>query len=125
VGHAEFYAAVWRPQKVAWCDGWASLRYFADNDGSRTDGGPDRFSREPAFGCFQATAGYGLGFDFLLGIYHATWEKGDSRKTATEVRNLGRVVDEMKGSPRRGERRLHCGGLQPGPREAGRRDELE
>ena len=95
-GYAEFYAAVWRPKKIAWCDGWTALRYFTDNDGSRRGRGPDRFLREPAYGCFQAVTGQGLGFDFLLGIYHATWEKGDSAKTAAEVRNLDRVVDEMK-----------------------------
>jgi hypothetical protein len=102
-GYAEFYAAVWRRQKVAWCEGWRSLRYFTDNDGSPRSRGLDRFSREPAYGCFRAIARHELGFDFFLGIYHATWEKGDSAKTAAEVRNLDRVVDEMKRA-RAGER---------------------
>src|SRR6187549_1269313 len=52
-GHAEFYAALWRPEKVAWCESWSGLRYFSDNDGSRAGDGADRFKREPAYGCFQ------------------------------------------------------------------------
>lgn len=97
-GHAEFYAAVWRPDRVTWCDGWASLEYFTDNDGSSTGAGRDQFRREPAYGCFRVVAAGDRGFDFLLGIYHATWDGGDSKKTADEVRNLGSVVDEMKRS---------------------------
>lgn len=101
-GHAEFYAALWRPGKVAWCEGWSGLRYFSDNDGSRASGGADRFSREPAYGCFQVGRGAPLSFDFLLGIYHATWAHGDGAQISAEAAELGLVVDEMKRA-RRGE----------------------
>ena len=96
VGHAEFYAALWRPEKVAWCEGWSELRYFSDHDGSRAGSGADRFQREPAYGCFQAAPAPAVGFDFLLGIYHATWARGDHAQISAEVRQLGLVVDEMK-----------------------------
>ncbi|HKO91683.1 MAG TPA: endonuclease/exonuclease/phosphatase family protein [Polyangiaceae bacterium] len=108
-GHAEFYAALWRPEKVAWCESWSMLRYFSDNDGSHAGSGADRFRREPAYGCFQATPQADVGFDFLLGIYHATWARGDSAQTAAEVRQLELVVDEMK-QARQGENDLLLAG---------------
>jgi len=108
-GHAEFYAALWRPQKVAWCESWSELRYFSDHDGSQAGSGADRFQREPAYGCFQAAPDANVGFDFLLGIFHATWARGDSAQTSAEVRQLGLVIDEMKGA-RRGENDLLLAG---------------
>ena len=81
------------------------MRYFNDNDGSRAAGGADRFKREPAYGCFQVARGGAVGFDFLLGIYHATWARGDSAQISAEAGELGRVMDEMKRA-RRGENDL-------------------
>jgi len=104
-GHAEFYAALWRPAKVVWCESWSGLRYFSDNDGSPTGSGADRFQREPAYGCFQAAPGGALGFDFLLGIYHATWARGHGARISAEAAELGLVIDEMRRA-RRGENDL-------------------
>jgi hypothetical protein len=72
--------------------GCSIIKHFTDNDGLPRSRGPDRFSREPAYGCFQAIAGGGLGFDFLLGVYHATWEKGDLG-ALPELKAKARVID--------------------------------
>jgi len=100
-GHAEYYAVLWRIGVVTHCGGAATLDYFADNDGSPGGSGPDRFQREPAFGCFRSVqqapdaAGRRPGTDFVLGLYHARWSDGDERAIAAEVRQLGLVFEAM------------------------------
>lgn len=87
-GSAEFYAILFRPQRVQLCDGWSDLRYAPDDD--------DVFSREPAFACFVTFTGNGSsGFDFLLAAYHARWADGDTVEIQDEVRNLDDVFATM------------------------------
>ncbi|MGE0465341.1 MAG: SH3 domain-containing protein [Steroidobacteraceae bacterium] len=101
-GSAEFYAILFRPQRVQLCDGWTDLRYAPD------DG--DVFSREPAFACFVTfTADGSSGFDFLLAAYHARWADGDTVEIQDEVRNLDDVFAAM-GATRPGERDLLIAG---------------
>lgn len=103
-GNAEFYAVVYRTQRVAPCAGWASLRYLPDNDGSDTGSGPDVFDREPAFGCFEARSPQGAaGFDFMLAAYHAKWADGDGEEIQSEVEHATEVFGAM-GEARPGER---------------------
>lgn len=85
-GHAEFYAVLYRTDRISQCSGWTGLRYVNDPQ--------DRFSREPSFGCFVATNS-GNRFDFLLAGYHATWSDGDTDIIAEEVTNLTDVFQQM------------------------------
>ena len=72
VGHSEFYAIFYRTTLVRPCTGWTNLVYHDDNDGSGNDTGQDHFSREPAYGCFEAPQNNSnVGIDFLLAAYHA------------------------------------------------------
>jgi hypothetical protein len=94
VGHAEFYAVVFRKDAVRPCDGWHGLRYHQDGDGS--DGGISLFDREPAFACFVSEgAALDNHFDFLLGAYHATWSDGDTDMISQEVSHLLEVFPTM------------------------------
>ena len=96
-GDAEFYAILYRPQRIQPCDGWSALRYLADNDGSASGSGPDLFSREPAFGCFAARLANGsTGFDFMLAAYHARWESGNTAAIKNEVKHVTKVFEAMK-----------------------------
>jgi len=95
-GNAEFYAVVYRTQRIEPCSGWSSLRYLADNDGSGAGSGPDVFDREPAFGCFEALSPQGAtGFDFMLGAYHARWADGDREAIQDEVEHVTEVFGAM------------------------------
>ena len=95
-GSAEFYAILYRESLVRPCVGWTSLRYFPDNDGSGNDSGPDLFSREPAFACFEAGFDSGsVGVDFILAAYHATWSEGNEDEIVEEVSNLDSVFTAM------------------------------
>jgi len=89
-GHAEFYAVVYRTSRVTPCVGWSALIYHVDNDGGSTGTGEDRFSREPAFGCFVAG-----NFDFILAPYHAVWADGDIDDISAEVGNIDDVFASM------------------------------
>lgn len=101
-GSAEFYAILFRPQRVELCDGWTDLRYAPDDD--------DVFSREPAFACFVTFTGNGSsGFDFLLAAYHARWADGDTVEIQDEVRHLEDVFSAMAAA-RPGERDLLIAG---------------
>ena len=92
-GHAEHYGVLMRRSVVRMCDGWQGLRYHPDHDGGPDGSGPNRFSREPAYGCFVSG-----GFDFLLAAYHATWSDGRTADISDEVANLGDVLGNMSGA---------------------------
>ncbi|MFO7599440.1 MAG: SH3 domain-containing protein [Candidatus Desulfacyla sp.] len=101
-GNSEFYAVVYRKDRVRPCEGWDTLRYQVDNDGSDTGQGPDHFSREPAYGCFASPVDGAIGVDFLLGAYHARWAGGDTSAIQGEAEQLDAVFDAM-GAARPGE----------------------
>jgi len=102
-GNAEFYAVLYRTQRIEPCGGRTSLRYLQDNDGSGSSTDPDIFSREPAFGCFAARLANGsTGFDFMIAAYHATWADGDTQEIQAEVRHVTEVFAAM-GQARPGE----------------------
>jgi hypothetical protein len=95
-GNAEFYAVVWRTAEVRPCAGWTGLRYVSDNDGGPNGTGDNNFEREPAYGCFAAGPDETrVGFDFLLAVYHATWEEGATPAIQAEVGHVTRVFEEM------------------------------
>jgi hypothetical protein len=93
---AEYYAILYRRDRVRPCSGWDGLRYVPDNDGSGNTGGPDHFLREPAFGCFEAGAPSAPGVDFLLAVYRAPTADGDAAETAAEVGHLDEVFTAMR-----------------------------
>lgn len=96
-GNAEFYAILYRSQRIHACDGWTALQYMVDNDGSSSGSGPDLFSREPAFGCFAVRLANGAtGFDFMLAAYHARWEEGNTTAIKNEVKHIPKVFEAMK-----------------------------
>ena len=92
----EHYAILYRRERVRPCAGWETLRYAADNDGSGHGAAPDRFLREPAFGCFEAGDAAAPGVDFLLAAYRAPWADGDAADVAAEVAQLGDVFTAMQ-----------------------------
>lgn len=95
-GSAEFYAIVYRKDRVRPCPGWTDLRYSQDNNGSGHGVGEDHFAREPAYGCFEAGFVSGPpGIDFLLAAYHATWSDGNEDEIVSEVSHLKDVFTEM------------------------------
>jgi hypothetical protein len=95
-GNAEFYAVFYRSDRIDPCAGWNSLRYLPDNDGSVSSAGLDVFSREPAFGCFEARRTDGAtGLDFMLGVYHARWADGDTAEIQDEVEHVTDVFQAM------------------------------
>ena len=95
-GNAEFYAVVYRAQMIDPCAGWTSLRYLTDNDGGAASSGPDVFSREPAYGCFEVRLPQGAeGFDFMLAAYHARWDDGDREDIQDEVEHVTEVFGAM------------------------------
>ncbi len=95
-GHAEFYAIIYRTSLIEPCPGWTGLVYHQDNDGGASGTGPNRFSREPAFGCFQAPAGGpAVGVDFVLAAYHAHWGSGTLGPIQAEVSHLDDVFASM------------------------------
>jgi len=105
-GSAEFYAIAYRKDTVRPCTGWTSLQYYPDNDGGPQGTGPDQFAREPAFACFEA--GFdsgGVGVDFMLAAYHATWSDGNEDEIVDEVSNLDSVFTAM-GQAKPGEKDL-------------------
>jgi len=109
-GSAEFYAIVYRINRVRPCNGWPSLRVHTDSDGSNDGSGPDIFSREPAFGCFIAIRSDGTGgTDFLLAAYHARWADGDITDIQSEVAHLSAVFASMSQAAS-GERDLFIAG---------------
>jgi hypothetical protein len=78
-GNSEFYAVVYRTERISPCAGWTALQYVADHDGGPAGSGTDIFAREPAFGCFAARLANGTtGFDFMLAAFHARWEGGNT-----------------------------------------------
>jgi hypothetical protein len=91
---AEYYAILYRPDRVRPCAGWDGLRYTPDGDGSGTSNGVDHFLREPAFACFEAGDASAPGVDFLLAAYHAP--EGDAGDVAAEVSHFGDVFSAMK-----------------------------
>jgi hypothetical protein len=95
-GSAEFYAILFRPERVHLCDGWAGLRYHTDNTGEAGSTGVDEFSREPAFACFATTLADGSpGFDFVLAAYHAVFAEGDVSDIQNEVEHIPEVFASM------------------------------
>ena len=108
-GSAEYYAILFRENRVAICEGWEGLVYHEDNDGTQGEDEPDLFEREPGFACLQSHRnGTKTGFDFMLGAYHARW-KGGIEKRREEVKNLGGVFRAM-GAARLGEKDLIVAG---------------
>jgi hypothetical protein len=93
---AEYYAVLYRRERVRACSGWDGLRYTPDNDGSDRASGPDHFLREPAFGCFEAGDPSAPGVDFLLAAYRAPVADGDAGDVAAEVAHLDDVFTAMK-----------------------------
>jgi hypothetical protein len=103
-GHAEYYAIFYRRALIRPCAGWGALIYYTDNDGGATGSGVDHFSREPAFGCFEAPVNdSSVGIDFMLAAYHARWADGHVNEISAEVGHLGEVFGAM-GTARPGER---------------------
>ena len=101
-GNAEFYAVIWRTSSsVRPCAGWTALRFHVDNDGGPSGSGPDRFSREPAFGCYEFGPVGAPVADFILAAYHATFQS--TAETSAEVGHLGNVFASMQAA-RPGER---------------------
>jgi hypothetical protein len=95
-GNAEFYAILYRIALVHPCSGWNDLIYYPDNDGSGTDTGPDLFSREPAYGCFEAPLNVNdIGVDFLIAGYHARWAGGNRDEIKAEVDHIDDVFTAM------------------------------
>jgi hypothetical protein len=85
--HAEYYAVLYRPERVAPCAELAALRFIDDADGSAASGEAGLFLREPAFGCYRTALALGAR-DFLLGVYHARWGDGNAGEIADEVRHI-------------------------------------
>lgn len=109
-GNSEFYAIFYRQEIVHPCNGWDHLIFYVDNDGSSTGSGVDHFSREPAFGCFEASVNdSSVGIDFLLAAYHATWSGGNTNMISAEVSHLDDVFETMK-LRRSGERDIFIAG---------------
>ena len=109
-GNAEFYAVIYRRGLIRPCAQWGELRYHSDNDGSTSGVGGDIFSREPAFGCFEAPLNTNaVGIDFLLAAYHARWSDGDKAAIAAEVSRLDDVFTSMS-EARPGEKDLIIAG---------------
>ena len=109
-GSAEFYAVIYRRALLRPCAQWGELRYHSDNDGSASGVGVNVFSREPAFGCFEAPLNTNdIGIDFLLGVYHARWSKGDKKAISAEVSRLDDVFASMS-EARPGEKDLILAG---------------
>lgn len=105
-GSAEFYAILYRTETVRTCSGWDTLVFIEDNDGTGNDTRPDYFSREPAFGCFEAPTKAGTtGFDFLLSAYHARWSRGNTTQIKEEVGHLKTLFQFME-TARPGEKDL-------------------
>jgi endonuclease/exonuclease/phosphatase family metal-dependent hydrolase len=108
--NSEFYAILYRIPVIRPCSGWKSLMYHKENDGGPNGAGPDFFSREPAFGCFEApTKNNQVGLDFLLAGYHARWEGGDTNATIAEVGHLKEIFQSMA-QARSGEKDLIIAG---------------
>lgn len=97
VGHAEFYAVIYRTAIVRPCAGWDHLVYHADNDGSGTSTDPNVFSREPAFACFEVPLNMATpGVDFMLAPYHAlSQSSGGVTGVKSEVHELSAVFSSM------------------------------
>lgn len=109
-GNAEYYAIVYRVAVVRPCAGWTALVFHADHDGGSAGSGADHFSREPAFGCFEAPANdTSVGIDFLLAAYHARWADGDVTLISTEAGRLDEVFAGMQAA-RPGEKDLFIAG---------------
>jgi hypothetical protein len=85
--HAEYYAVLYRPERVAPCAELRELRFIEDADGSAAGGADGLFLREPAFGCYRTSQALGAR-DFLLGVYHARWGEGRAAEIADEVRHV-------------------------------------
>jgi hypothetical protein len=95
-GNAEFYAVLYRPERLTPCAGWNDLRYQKDNDGSPTGVGENHFVREPAYGCFVArNAADTVGCDFEVAAYHATWAEGNEDEIRAEVAYIQEVFQSM------------------------------
>jgi hypothetical protein len=85
--HAEYYAVLYRPERVAPCAELGTLHFIDDADGSAESGSAGLFLREPAFGCYRTSLVLGAR-DFLLGVYHARWGDGVADEIASEVQHI-------------------------------------
>jgi hypothetical protein len=96
-GYAEYYAFLYRPSRVEPCETPPRLEYVPDNDGGPAGTGEDRFSREPAYTCFLVrNASGGIGVDFVIAGYHATWKKEHGiQDIRNEVAHLPVVFQTM------------------------------
>lgn len=104
--YAEYYAVLYRPERVMPCPELSTLRYIVDHDGSRDGEGPDLFLREPAIGCFVAQGNEPQQrFDFVLAAYHARWGSGEAFDIEREIAELDQVLQAMR-AVRPGERDL-------------------
>lgn len=92
-GNSEFYAVVYRFGALETCKGFSELVYAADGEGEM----PDRFIREPAFGCFRLRGPAG-DFDFLLGAFHAKAHRSPAEqgRTEAEVASLAGAATSIK-----------------------------
>ncbi|MFC1523661.1 SH3 domain-containing protein [Thermodesulfobacteriota bacterium] len=111
VTYAEFYAVLYRNALVRPCNGWSQLIYHTDNDGSsNASGPPDNFSREPAYGCFEAPMNTNtVGVDFMLAAFHALGTGHSVTLRKAEAGHLNEVFQAMEAS-RPGERDLLIAG---------------
>lgn len=96
-GNSEFYAIVYRRGALETCDGFSELVYAPDGDGGSDHRLPDRFIREPAFGCFRLRGPKGE-FDFLLGAFHAKAHRkpAEQARTEAEVSALSEAIDSLR-----------------------------
>lgn len=96
-GNSEFYAVVYRKGALETCEGFPGLVYAPDGDGGDDQSLPDRFIREPAFGCFRLRGEKGE-FDFLLGAYHAKAHRSprEQERTEAEVSGLAGAIASMQ-----------------------------
>lgn len=109
-GNSEYYAIIYRISHIRPCTGWTDLIYHTDNDGGDNSNAADYFSREPAYGCFEAPLNNNeIGIDFLIAGYHARFENNDTDAIKSEVRHLSEVFQSMATS-KTGERDLIIAG---------------
>jgi len=83
---SEYYAIVYRRDRLHSCPGWERLRDLTT---------AAQFVHPPAVGCFAAGTAEQAGGDFLLAAYHATAADGDAGDVAIEAAQLDALFDAM------------------------------
>jgi hypothetical protein len=83
----EYYAVVYRRDRVRPCQGWERLRTVSPSNA---------FVRAPDFACLEAGDLDAPGIDFLLAAYRAPFADGDAAVAAADVARLGDAFTAMK-----------------------------